>query len=129
MELKKFLDSSYLGYQAVGIRGDNEPAAQALTRMVCQSRCKLGLKTIARPSQPFNGAAEQAVQGIRDLGTTLLQQLKEKSGLELTTSHEVVGWAYVHASFLHNAFAVRGGATPFERAWRDLQRQVGMLLW
>ena len=31
--------------------------------------------------------------------------------------HEVVGWAYVHASFLHNAFAVRGGATPFERAF------------
>ena len=112
---------SYLGYQAVGIRGDNEPAAQALTRMICQSRCKLGLKTIARPSQPYehatNGAAEQAVQGIRDLGTTLLQQLKEKSALELTTGHEVVGWAYVHASFLHNAFAVRGGTTPFERAF------------
>ena len=111
---------SYLGYQSVGIRGDNEPAAQALTRMVCQSRCKLGLKTVARPSQPYehatNAAAEQAVQGIRDLGTTLLQQLKEKSGLELTTSHEVVGWD-VHASFLHNAFAVRGGTTPFEKAF------------
>ena len=33
---------SYLGYQGVGIRGDNEPSAVALSKMVCQARTKLG---------------------------------------------------------------------------------------
>ena len=112
---------SYLGYQSVGIRGDNEPSAVALTKMICQARSKLGLKTVDKPCQPYehatNGAAEQAVQGIRDLGTTLLEQLKAKSGADLKTSDELVGWAYVHASMLHNAFAVHAGTTPYEKAF------------
>ena len=112
---------AYLGYNAVGVRGDNEPSAVAVTRMVCQARSKLGLKTVDKPCQPYehptNGAAEQAVQGIRDLGTALLEQLKRKSGAELRTSDDMVGWAYIHASMLRNAFAVRAGTTPFERAF------------
>ena len=112
---------AYLGYQGVGIRGDNEPSAVALTKMICQARSKLGLKTVDKPCQPYehptNGAAEQAVQGIRDLGTTLLEQLKAKSGAELRTSDDLVGWCYVHASMLHNAFAVHAGTTPFEKAF------------
>ena len=112
---------SYLGYQSVGVRGDNEPSAVALTKMICQARSKLGLKTVDKPCQPYehatNGAAEQAVQGIRDLGATLLEQLKAKSGADLKTSDELVGWAYVHASMLHNAFAVHAGTTPYEKAF------------
>ena len=112
---------SYLGYQSVGIRGDSEPSAVALTKMICQARSKLGLKTVDKPCQPYehatNGAAEQAVQGIRDLGTTLLEQLKAKSGADLKTSDELVGWAYVHASMLRNAFAVHAGTTPYEKAF------------
>ena len=111
---------AYLGYKGVGIRGDNEPSAVALTKMICQARSKLGLKTVDKPCQPYehptNGAAEQAVQGIRDLGTTLLEQLKSTSGAELRTSDDLVGWSYVHASMLHNAFAVYAGTTPFEKA-------------
>ena len=38
---------SYLGYQGVVIRSDNEPSATALTKMICHSRTKLGLKTVA----------------------------------------------------------------------------------
>ena len=112
---------AYLGYSAVGIRGDNEPSAMAVTKMVCQARSKIGLKTVDKPCQPYehatNGTAEQAVQGIRDLATTLLEQVKRKSATELRSSDDMVSWAYIHASMLRNAFAVRAGTTPFERAF------------
>ena len=117
---------SYLGYQGVGIRGDNEPSAVALSKMVCQARTKLGLRTVDKPSQPYehptNGAAEQAVQGIRDLGSTLLAQLRAKSGAVLQTEDDLVGWAFVHASMLHNAFAVRAGTTPYEKTFNMAYR-------
>ena len=112
---------SYLGYQTIQVRSDNEPAMESLVTMVVQARSKVGLRTIAKPSQPYehatNGAAEQAIQTLRDLATTLLEQVKTKSGIELSTSDDLVGWAYTHAGHLHNCFSVTGGTTPHERAF------------
>ena len=66
---------AYLGYQTIEVRSDNEPAMESLTTMVVQARSKVGLRTLSKPSQPYehatNGAAEQAVQTLRDLGITL----------------------------------------------------------
>ncbi|CAE7465273.1 unnamed protein product, partial [Symbiodinium sp. CCMP2592] len=56
------------------------------------------------------------VHGIRDLGTTLLAQLKSKSGAELRNDDDLVGWAFVNASMLHNVFAVHAGTAPYEQA-------------
>ena len=112
---------AYLGYQTVEVRADNEPAMESLVTMVVQARSKIGLRTICKPSQPYehatNGAAEQAIQTLRDLGTTLLEQVKAKAGIELKTSDDLVGWSYSHAAHLHNCFSVAGGTTPFERAF------------
>ena len=88
--------------------------------MVIQARSKVGLR-IAKPSQPYehatNGAAEQAIQTLRDLATTLLAQVKTKASIELSTSDDLVGWAHTHAGHLHNCFSVTGGTTPHERAF------------
>ena len=86
---------SYLGYQTIQVRSDNEPAMESLVTMVVQARSKVGLRTIAKPSEPYehrtNGAAEQAIQTLRDLATTLLEQVKTKAGIELSTSDDLVG--------------------------------------
>eukprot|EP00439_Symbiodinium_sp_Y106_P027603 s4713_g3.t1 len=53
-----------------------------------------------------------------DLATTLLEQVKTKASIELSTSDDLLaGWAYTHAGHLHNCFSVTGGTTPHERAF------------
>ena len=56
---------AYLGYQTVEVRADNEPAMESLVTMVVQARNKIGLRTLSKPSPPYehatNGAAEQAI--------------------------------------------------------------------
>ena len=103
------------------VRADNEPAMESLVTMVVQARNKIGLRTLSKPSQPYehatNGAAEQAIQTLRDLGTTLLEQVRTKAGIDLKTSDDLIGWAYSHAGHLRNCFSVVGGSTPFERAF------------
>ena len=107
---------AYLGHQTVEVRADNEPAVESLVTMVVQARNKIGLKTLSKPSQPYgratNGAAEQAIQTLRDLGATLLEQVRTKAGIDLKTSDDLIGWAYSHAGHLHNCFSVVGGSTP-----------------
>ena len=112
---------SYLGRTEVEIRGDNEPPMVALCDKVVNARNKAGLATRKAPSQPYehqtNGAAEQAVLGLRDIGSTLLQQVKQH-GFELHVNPELIPWAYVHAATLHNCYAVSAGNTPYERAFQ-----------
>ena len=36
----------------------------------------------------------------------------------LSSNPELIPWAYVHASTLHNCFAVTAGTTPYERAFQ-----------
>ena len=112
---------SYLGYSEVSVRGDNEPSMTLLVDKVVQARTQVGLRTTKSPSQPYehqtNGLAEQAIQSLRDIGTSLLWQVKERSGFELCTDSDLTSWAYIHASFLHNCFAVQAGTTAYERAF------------
>ncbi|CAE7834903.1 RE2 [Symbiodinium sp. CCMP2592] len=112
---------SYLGRTEVEIRGDNEPPMVALCDKVVEARNKAGLSTRKTPSQPYehqtNGAAEQAVLSMRDIGSTLLQQV-EQSGFAPSLNPELIPWAYVHASTLHNCFSVSAGTTPYERAFQ-----------
>ena len=112
---------SYLGRTEVEIRGANEPTMVALCDKVVNARNKAGLATRKAPSQPYehqtNGAAEQAVLGLRDIGSTLLQQVKHH-GFELHVNPELIPWAYVHAATLHNCYAVSAGNTPYERAFQ-----------
>ncbi|CAE7728347.1 RE2 [Symbiodinium sp. CCMP2592] len=112
---------SYLGRTEVEIRGDNEPPMVALCDKVVEARNKAGLSTRKTPSQPYehqtNGAAEQAVLSMRDIGSTLLQQV-EQNGFAPSLNPELIPWAYVHASTLHNCFSVSAGTTPSERAFQ-----------
>ena len=112
---------SYLGRSEVEIRGDDEPPMVALCDKVVDARNKAGLSTRKAPSQPYehqtNGAAEQAVLSMRDIGSALLHQV-EQSGFVLSSNPELIPWAYVHASTLHNCFAVTAGTTPYERAFQ-----------
>ena len=85
------------------------------------ARQKHGLKTQVVHSQPYvhesNGVAEQAIQNLRDIAVTHLAQLKEASGHEVAAINDLLGWALVHAAFVHNTFKVQGGTTPYEKCF------------
>ena len=117
-EVLSFL--SYLGRTEAEIRGDNEPSMQNLVTRIVTARASVGLATRPSPTQPYehqtNGPAEQSIQSVREIGATLLQQVKQ-SGYVLSNDSDVVGWAYVRASMVHNTFAVQAGTTAYERAF------------
>ena len=115
-EVLSFL--SCLGRTAVSLRSDNEPSMLNLVDRVVNARMKVGLFTRKSASQPYaretNGAAEQVIQSVRNVGPNLLQHLRQ-IGFEVKNASDIIGWACIHASALHNQFAVPAGSTPFER--------------
>ena len=112
---------SHLGYAEVQLKGDNEPAMEQLLSTICNARLKHGLKTQVCPSQPYvhqsNGVVEQAIQNLRDIAVVHLEQLKDASGHSVSSTQDLLGWALMHAAFVHNTFRVQGGTTPYEKCF------------
>ena len=128
-EVLSFL--SYLGRTEVEIRGDNEPSMTMLMDKIVTARTAAKLATRKSPSQPHehqtNGAAEQAILSLRDIGSTLLQQVRE-CGYVLSNESDLVPWVYTHAATLHNQYAVMAGTTPYERAF-GVQYRGKLAMW
>ena len=59
---------------------------------------------------------EKAVDCVRKLANTLLDMVRERSGLTLGTESPLFSWAFVHAAFLLNRFRVTGNLTAYERS-------------
>ena len=122
---------SYLGRTEVEIRGDNEPSMAMLLDKIVTARTAAKLATRKAPSQPHehqtNGAAEQAILSLRDIGSTLLQQVRA-CGYVLSNESDLVPWVYPHAATLHNQYAVSAGTTPYERAF-GVQYKGKLAMW
>ena len=128
-EVLSFL--AYLGRTEVEIRGDNEPSMTMLLDKIVTARTAAKLATRKAPSQPHehqtNGAAEQAILSLRDIGSTLLQQVRA-CGYVLSNESDLVPWVYPHAATLHNQYAVTAGTTPYERAF-GVQYRGKLAMW
>ena len=120
-ELCRFV--TWIGHTSVAFRCDNEPSTIALLESAKKAVKGLGVQvraeTIAPGNKQANGAAEVTVQVVRNQANLLVQQLEQGCGAEgkplFSAHHPVYSWAYVHACWLHNRFAVSQGETPFER--------------
>ena len=98
-------------YAEVIFKADTEPALKQLVKTLMEVRGKLGYKSSRHNANP----AERAVQSVRRLGNTLLETVRARTLLELPSSHPIFCWAYRHAAWLLNRFAVtEEGRTPFE---------------
>ena len=112
--------TTQLGYNSIVLKADNENAAKALKDKVQKIRSSLGLSTTLQESIPYNhesnGAAERAIQTVRRQANTLLDELRERTGLSIPHEHPVVSWAFRHACWLLNRFAVSSSTkrTPQE---------------
>ena len=118
LELTRFVQG--LGHNTISLQTDNEPATLALQDLISAVRTRLGFKTLVRDaaveSHASNGHAEKTVDLLRGLSNVFLDQARSKYGIEINADHPLMAWSYVHASFILNRFAVKGGSTAHERS-------------
>ena len=121
-ELCRFV--TWLGYQEVCLRTDNEPAALSLLEACRKALKGLGVHTtvelVVPGNKEANGAAEVTVQTIRNQANLLIEQIEKAVGATdkvlFSAAHPLYAWAVVHASWLHCRFAVSNGETAYERS-------------
>ena len=60
--------------------------------------------------------AERAIQTVRRLGNTLLEEVRTGAKIQLPSSHVLFSWAYGHAAWLYNRYNVGPNKqTPLQR--------------
>ena len=116
---------AWTGHQRVGLRCDNEPATLGLLDSVRRACRQLGISTIAEPVAPGNhqgnGAAERAVQSVRNQARIFVSQLERLGGapegkIIFECTHPVYNWAIPHAAWAYNHYQVANGRTAYEAA-------------
>jgi hypothetical protein len=110
-----------MGYvDKVVIRTDQEASIVDLFKQVAKGRgtSKTILETAPRSDSKANGEAENAVQPIEQMVRTLMVDLTERCGEELSVEDAFFEWLVEHACDLINRFKVhQGGKT----AWEELK--------
>ena len=81
----------------------------------------MGLGIILQDTKSYihqsNGLAERTVQTTRRQANTFLDELREKTKLDIPHTHPIFGWAFRHAAWVLNRFskiAALGNRTPHE---------------
>ena len=116
-----------LGYSAVCFSTDNEPTTRQILRCLINARHAMGLPTrigTSKIADHSNALAENAVNRIRGLTCTLMEEVQAKIGMKLNTNNTIWSWAARHASWLLNRYCAVRGATPYELVYGKPYRGV-----
>ena len=80
-----------LGHESVMYLADNEPTARQILRLLVASGSATGLKTTSRTTRIYDSAGnslvENAVQRVRSLAATLMEDLAGRVGLRFSSQH------------------------------------------
>ena len=102
------------------LKGDGEPSMKQLVSAVTAARSAMKLKTQVEyipQGHSQSNPAERAIQTVRRLGNTLLEEVRNGAKIQLPSSHVLFSWAYGHAAWLYNRYNVGPNKqTPFEIA-------------
>lgn len=91
------------------------------------ARRAMGLPTrisTSKIADHSNALAENAVNRIRGLACTLMEEVQAKIGMKLNTNDTIWSWAARHASWLLNRYRAVRGATPYELVYGKPYRGV-----
>ena len=97
-ELMSFTQS--LGYTTVRFSSDNEPTTRMILRGLLNARHALGLPTrisTSKIADHSNALAENAVNRIRGLACTLMEEVQHRIKVKLNTDNPLWSWASRHA--------------------------------
>ena len=124
-ELMAFTQS--LGYTTVCFSSDNEPTTRMILRGLLNARHALGLPTrisTSKVADHSNALAENAVNRIRGLACTLMEELQHLIKVKLNTDNPLWSWAARHAAWILNRYKAVRGATPYELIYGKPYRGV-----
>lgn len=124
-ELMAFTQS--LGYTTVCFSSDNEPTTRMILRGLLNARHALGLPTrisTSKIADHSNALAENAVNRIRGLACTLMEEVQQKIMVKLSTDNPLWSWASRHSAWIMNRYRAVRGATPYELIYGKPYRGV-----
>ena len=116
-----------LGYSAVCFSTDNEPTTRQILRCLINARHSMGLPTrisTSKIADHSNALAENAVNRIRGLAGTFMDEVQTKIGMKLNTNNTIWSWAARHAAWILNRYRAVRGATPYELIYGKPYRGV-----
>ena len=107
-------------HDKIVIRTDQEVSIVDLFKRVAKDRAtsKTILETAPRRDTKANGEAENAVQSIEQMVRTIMVDLTERCGEDLSVEEAFFAWLVEHGCDLINRFKVRKGG---KTAWEELK--------
>ena len=107
-----------LGHEEVTYYSDNEPTLRQVSRLLVQARGAMGLKTKMRTTKIYdhagNSLVENAIQRVRSVAATLMENVAKHTGLRFNGQHPLWTWACRHSAWLLNRYQPVQGATSYE---------------
>ena len=110
-------DLKKLGYGAILLKCDGEPALKAVQEEVSRQRVGQTLQENSPVGDSqANGAAERAVQSVSEQVRVVRLGLEQRLGVQVPGAHPLTTWIVEHASDMLNKF-MKGddGKTPYQR--------------
>ena len=110
-----------LGHEKVTYYADNEPTARRVLKLLVQARRAIGLETHMRTTKLYdssgNSLAENAVQRIRGVAASLMEEIVVQTGLRFSAQHPLWSWCCRHSAWIVNRFQATQGTTSYELAY------------
>ena len=107
-----------LGHEKVTYYADNEPATRQVLKLLVQARTAIGLETNMRTTKLYdlsgNSLAENAVQRIRGVAASLMEEVATQTGLRFSAQHPLWSWCCRRSAWVLNRFQATQGTTSYE---------------
>ena len=107
-----------LGHEKVTYYADNEPATRQVLKLLVQARTAIGLETHMRTTKLYDSAgnslAENAIQRIRGVAASLMEEVATQTGLRFNAQHPLWSWCCRHSAWVLNRFQATQGTTSYE---------------
>ena len=109
-----------LGLKRLTLQTDGEAALIKWAEFVKrESSLTINLRQSPLESSQSNGGAERAVRTVKDMTRTLIEHVRVRCGVYVSTTHTLHSWAVRHAAWLVTRFQPHGGGK--ETSWFRLR--------
>jgi hypothetical protein len=115
-EIIKFIN--FLGYGAVCLRTDNEPATLDIQRVIQRARQRQDLRTVIENGKVLdkgsNPHAEKAIDSVRCQAMVFLHALTHNLKYDVPPGHPLFAWAFSHAAWTLTRFSLQCNVSAYQ---------------
>jgi hypothetical protein len=115
-EIIKFIN--FLGYGAIGLRTDNEPATLDIQRVIQRARQRQDLRTVIENGKVLdkgsNPHAEKAIDRVRCQAMVFLHALTHNLKYDVPPGHPLFAWAFSHAAWTLTRFSLQCNVSAYQ---------------